>query len=225
MNGDAAEALTRARSRAAQSAGQSSPPPVAAPVRAAVPEQVVRLVPEPPPPPPRRDFVVEHESEARVADVVPAKAAPPSGEIETYDGTLDFNSVAHDAAKAEGLEVQEEVAIKPQELEVEGLAATQYESGRFAARADATPEPEPDMPTVDLPLIMPEDVAPRSPSPPQLPAGPTPLAPPELPAAVPPAAAGLWRGDGAADTAARARAEPAVTGTRAVAVLNRGPPR
>src|SRR5207237_9200208 len=61
MNGDAAEALTRARSRAAQSAGQSSPLPVAAPVRAAAPEQVVRLVPEPPPPP-RRDFVVEHES-------------------------------------------------------------------------------------------------------------------------------------------------------------------
>src|SRR5207237_1167682 len=49
MNGDAAEALTRARSRAVQSAGQSSPLPVAAPVRAAAPEQVVRLVPEPPP--------------------------------------------------------------------------------------------------------------------------------------------------------------------------------
>src|SRR5207247_966866 len=116
----------------------------------------------------------------------PLEVTPPTGDIETFDGTLDFNAVAHDAAKAEGLEVQEEVAIKPQELEVEGLAATQYESGRFAARADATPEPEPDMPTVDLPLIMPEDVAPRSPSPPQLPAWPTPLAPPELAAPVPP---------------------------------------
>src|SRR5205807_1832724 len=146
MNGEAAEALTRARGRAAQSAAPSTPAPAPAPTRAAAPEPVVRLVPDPaprhsfttkPPPPPaphpppaplRRDFVVEHESEARVADAVPTKSAPPPGEIETYDGTLDFNSVAHDAAKAEGLEVTEEVELKPQDLVVEGLAHTQYES-------------------------------------------------------------------------------------------------
>ena len=47
MNGDAAEALTRARSRAVHSTGHSTPSPAAAPARAAAPEQVVRLVPEP----------------------------------------------------------------------------------------------------------------------------------------------------------------------------------
>ncbi len=202
MNGDAAEALTRARSRAAQSAGQSSPPPVAAPVRAAVPEQVVRLVPEPPPPPPRRDFVVEHESEARVADVVPAKAAPPSGEIETYDGTLDFNSVAHDAAKAEGLEVQEEVELKPQDLVVEGLAHTQYESA--LAPPPGVPDPDDEQPTIDLPLIMPDDEP----------------APPVAGAA--PAAVTLSDDDGAADTAALSRAEPVVTETMAELYLRQG---
>src|SRR5439155_2681336 len=155
MNGDAAEALTRARGRAAHAAARPSSPPAAAPVLAGGPEPVVRLVPDPepahsstakpvphpppplpPPPPPapappRRDFVVEHESETRVADAVPRKSAPPPGEIETYDGTLDFNSVAHDAAKADGLEVAEEVELKPQDLVGEGLAHTQYESVPF----------------------------------------------------------------------------------------------
>ena len=202
MNGDAAEALTRARGRAAQSAAQSSPPPVAAPVRAVAPEQVVRLVPEPPPPPPRRDFVVEHESEARVADVVPAKAAPPSGEIETYDGTLDFDSVAHDAAKAEGLEVQEEVELKPQDVVVEGLAHTQYES--VLAPPPGVPEPEDEQPTIDLPLIMPDDVAARGLR------------------DVAPAAVRLSDDDGAADTAALSRAEPVVTETMAELYLRQG---
>jgi len=204
MNGDAAEALTRARGRAAQSAAQSSPPPVAAPVRAVAPEQVVRLVPEPPPPPPRRDFVVEHESEARVADAVPTKSAPPPGEIETYDGTLDFNSVAHDAAKAEGLEVTEEVELKPQDLVVEGLAHTQYESA-LAPPAGVSPS-EDELPTIDLPLIMPDDV--RQAAPPAAPA---------MPAAVV-----LSDDDGAADTAALSRAEPVVTETMAELYLRQG---
>src|SRR6266487_6099400 len=47
MNGDAAEALTRARSRAARFTGHSSPSPAAPPARAAAPQRVVRLVPEP----------------------------------------------------------------------------------------------------------------------------------------------------------------------------------
>jgi len=222
MNGDAAEALTRARSRAAQSAGPSSPLPVAAPVRAAAPEQVVRLVPEPPPPPPRRDFVVEHESEARVADVVPAKAAPPSGEIETYDGTLDFNSVAHDAAKAEGLEVQEEVELKPQDLVVEGLAHTQYESA--LAPPPGVPDPDDEQPTIDLPLIMPDD----EPAPPVAGAA-TPVAAAQRAPAAPagaaratPAAVTLSDDDGAADTAALSRAEPVVTETMAELYLRQG---
>ena len=224
MNGDAAEALARAKGKVAQAAPK--PIPSAAPIPSPPPAV---LVPERPAasgpttaPMPRPEFVVEHTSEEPVTPQL--EVTPPTGDIETFDGTLDFNAVAHDAAKAEGLEVQEEVAIKPQELEVEGLAATQYESGRFAARADATPEPEPDMPTVDLPLIMPEDVAPRSPSPPQLPAWPTPLAPPELPAAVPPAAVVLSDDDGAADTAALSRAEPVVTETMAELYLKQGHP-
>src|SRR5256884_7037954 len=47
MNGDAAEALTRARGRAAHAAARPSSP--AAPVRAGAPEPVVRLVPDPEP--------------------------------------------------------------------------------------------------------------------------------------------------------------------------------
>jgi tetratricopeptide (TPR) repeat protein len=213
MNGDAAEALTRARSRAAQSGATSTPPPppAGAPVRAAAPEPVARLVPDPappPPPPPRRDFVVEHESETRVAKDLPTKAAARAAEIETFDGTLDFNSVAHDAAKAEGLEVQEEVELKPQDLVVEGLARTQFESGQFAPPRGGA-EPEDELPTVDLPLIMPDDVASRGPG----------DAAPATPAAVT-----LSDDDGAADTAALSRAEPVVTETMAELYQRQGHP-
>src|SRR5205814_9383485 len=107
MNGDAAEALTRARGRAAHAAARPSSPPAAAPVRAGAPEPVVRLVldpepahastvkpvphpapPPPPPPPPapappRRDFVVGHGSETRVAGAGPRNAAPPPGALAT----------------------------------------------------------------------------------------------------------------------------------------------
>ncbi len=249
MNGDAAEALTRARGRAAHAAARPSSPAAAAPVRAGAPEPVVRLVPDPepahsstvkavphppppppPPPPPapappRRDFVVEHESETRVADAVPRKSAPPPGEIETYDGTLDFNSVAHDAAKADGLEVQEEVELKPQDLVVEGLAHTQYESVPFEPPPGVSEsESEAELPTIDLPLIMPDDVAAE-------PAGPAPAAQwaPAAPVgggAVPatPAAVTLSDDDGAADTAALSRVEPVVTETMAELYLRQGHP-
>src|SRR5205807_6436983 len=166
MNGEAAEGLTRARSKAAHSAAKSAPSLAEAPAHAAAPEPVVRLVPDPAPglsftakrPPPQRDFVVEHESERDVAEAVPAKAGAPAGDIETFDGTLDFDSVAHDAAKAEGLEVQEEVELKPQDLVVEGLAHTQYESGTFAPPPGVS-ESDDELSTIDLPLIMPDDVA------------------------------------------------------------------
>jgi tetratricopeptide (TPR) repeat protein len=235
MNGDAAEALTRTKGKAAQAAPKPIPP--------AEPPPAV-LVPERPvargttAPMPRPEFVVEHTAEEPVTPQLEVK--PQAGDIETFDGTLDFDAVAHDAAKAEGLEVQEEVALKPQELEVEGLAATQYESGTFAAPADATPEPEPDLPTVDLPLIMPEDVTPPRPpavaSPPSAvapfqPAWPTPLAPPPLSLPPPPlaeeaspAAVVLSDDDGAADTAALSRAEPVVTETMADLYLKQGHP-
>ena len=242
MNGDAAEALTRTKGKAAQ----AKPVPSAAPPPAPTPPPAV-LVPEPPAPSgptsapmPRPEFVVDHTSEEPLSPQL--EVTPPTGDIETFDGTLDFNAVSHDAAKAEGLEVQEEVAIQPQELEVEGLAETQYESGTFAAAADARAEPEPDLPTVDLPLIMPEDVAPprppavASPSSPAtraaLPEWPSPLAPPPAPprpppppaAALPPAAVVLSDDDGAADTAALSRAEPVVTETMADLYLKQGHP-
>jgi len=223
MNGDAAEALTRARGRAAQSAAASSPPAAAAPVRRAppAPEPVVQLVPQPAPPaPPRRDFVVEHESEATVADAVPVKSAPPQGEIETYDGTLDFNSVAHDAAKADGLEVQEEVELKAQDLVVEGLAHTQYESVPFEP-PPGVPESEAELPTIDLPLIMPDDVA--AAAPPVAAAQRAPAAPGGAAPATP-AAVTLSDDDGAADTAALSRAEPVVTETMAELYLRQGHP-
>ena len=221
MNGDAAEALTRARGRAAHAGAQSGHPPTAAPPRAAAPEQVARLVPEPgrgpaftppPPPQPRSDFVVEHLSETRVEDVLPAKAAPPhpAGDIESFDGTLDFNSVAHDAAKAEGLEVQEEVELKPQDLVVEGLAHTQFESAQFAP-PPGVPEPEDDQATMDLPLIMPDDEPAESVGPGAGGAAPA-----------TPAAVTLSDDDGAADTAALSRAEPVVTETMAELYLRQG---
>jgi len=236
MNGDAAEALTRAKGKAAQTAPKSAAPapgvpPMPVPPRAVlVPERsgasATRTAPMPKP-----EFVVEPEQPA--APQLEARA--PAGDIETFDGTLDFNAVAHDAAKADGLEVQEEVALKPQDLPVEGLAATQYESGTFAA-PDLPPEPQPEseLPVVDLPLIMPEDVTPsRSPQP----AWPAPLAPPPAPpspAAPPrfpppgapetPAAVVLSDDDGAADTAALSRAEPVLTETMADLYLKQGHP-
>src|SRR5437588_12415393 len=238
MNGEAAETLTRTRSRAAQAAARSTPPLGETPARAGPPEPVVRLVPDPAPgvsftakrpPPPRRDFVVEHESERGVAETIPAKAAAPAGDIETFDGTLDFDSVAHDAAKAEGLEVQEEVELEPQDLVVEGLAHTQYESGTFAPPPGVS-ESEDELSTIDLPLIMPDDVAGESVRPaPAAQRAPAVARPPDSHGpggAVPatPAAVTLSDDDGAADTAALSRAEPVVTQTLAELYLRQGHP-
>src|SRR2546427_117055 len=96
MNGDAAEALARAKGRAAQSTATATPDPVA------------RLVPEAARPPQRnRDLLIEHASEEPTSPRLDVKGTP--ADIETFDGTLDFNAVAHSAAKADGIEVQEEV--------------------------------------------------------------------------------------------------------------------
>ena len=203
MNGDAAEALARAKSKAAQSAPKQTPEPVARLVLEAAPHS---------PPQPQRDLVIEHASEEPTSPSLDVRGTP--ADIETFDGTLDFNAVAHSAAKADGIEVQEEVELKPQDLVVEGLAHTQYESGTFAAEP-AEPEYEP---TIDLPLIMPDDVtaaAPPSPAPP-FPAAPLP------PPTPPPAAVVLSDDDGAADTAALSRAEPVLTETMAELYLRQG---
>jgi len=226
MNGDAAEALTRAKGKAAQGGLKA---PATEPIARLVPEPAFtraaapstpRVPPPPPaprpaaPPPPRpqADVVVEHASEGAVAPDVSTQS-PASG-IETFDGTIDFDTAAHGAARAEGLEVQEEVELKPQELVVEGLARTQFESGQFAPPA-AGRESDDALPVVDLPLIMPDDVSAVTEAPP--PAPPPPLSAPPAPAAV-----ALADDDGAADTAALSRAEPVLTETMADLYLRQG---
>src|SRR5438309_2367101 len=219
MNGDAAEALARAKGRAAQSAAKPTSEPVA------------RLVPEAARPPQRnRDLVIEHAPEEPTSPRLDVKGTP--ADIETFDGTLDFNAVAHSAAKADGIEVQEEVELKPQDLVVEGLAHTQYETGFFGTPPNTTEQD--DGPKIDLPLIMPDDVLDAAPPPPpavsetappfaaaqRAPAAPGGAA--SAPPAPPPAAVALSDDDGAADTATLSRAEPVLTETMAELYLRQG---
>src|SRR5207244_4393796 len=128
-------------------------------------------------------------------------------DIETFDGTIDCNAVAHDAAKADGIEVQEEMELKPQDLVVEGLAHTQYEGGSFTRPVEE--ELEEGFAKIDLPLIMPDEApeavpapaplvsdvaraptpaaaAPIRPAPPPPPPPPAPPAPPPPPPPPPP---------------------------------------
>jgi len=235
MNGDAAEGLARAKAKAAKQA----------------PEPVVRLVPDmaahspPPPPPPTaqaaapsplQDLLIEHAAEEPTSPTLDVKGAP--ADIETFDGTLDFNAVAHSAAKADGIEVQEEVELKPQDLVVEGLAHSQYESGLFGTPPETGGGLE-DEPTIDLPLIMPDDVAEAAPpvvaeeapsalaeeAPPFAAAQRAPAASggaSTAPPTPPPAAVALSDDDGAADTAALSRVEPVLTETMAELYLRQG---
>jgi len=180
MNGDAAEHLARAKSRAAQADEPASP-------------------------------------------TLDVRGTP--ADIETFDGTVDFNAVAHSAAKADGIEVQEEVELKPQDLVVEGLAHTQFEAGFLGTPPDMAEQD--DEPKIDLPLIMPDDVAEAAAAAPafaeeelpppfaaaqRTPAPPTP----------PPAAVALSDDDGAADTAALSGVEPVLTETMAELYLRQG---
>jgi len=208
MNGDAAEALARAKGKAAASP-QAATKPMAKP-----------------------DFAVEHEEPAATT-----LSAAPSGEVENFENPISFNPNAHAAAKAEGLEVQEDVELNPQQIEqveIEGLARTQYEgSGMFKLDGpDLDPSrigPDLDeaLPQVDLPLIMPDDEmrAPRpqpQPPPPPAPPPPPPPPPPPAPAARVPAAVALSDDDGAADTATLSQAEPVLTETMAELYLKQG---
>src|SRR5256714_2538911 len=173
MNGDAAEALARAKGRATQLTATATPEPVA------------RLVPEAAlPPQPNHDMGIQHAPEEPTSPRLDGKGTP--ARHETFDGTLDFNAVAHSAAKADGIEVQEEVVLKPQDLVVEGLAHTQFESGIFAM----PPEAEEDEPKIDLPLIMPDDGLDAAPPPPPAPPVVAETAPPFAAAQRAPAAPG-----------------------------------
>ena len=155
-------------------------------------------------------------------------------EVENFENPISFNPNAHAAAKADGLEVQEDVELNSEQIEqveIEGLARTQYEgSGMFKldapdpAAAHGGPDLDEALPQVDLPLIMPDDeMRPPAPRPPQPPAPPPPPPPPPPPSAPPPpaptaripAAVALSDDDGAADTAALSQAEPVLTETMA----------
>jgi tetratricopeptide (TPR) repeat protein len=213
MNGDAAEALARAKTRAA----------TAKPI--AIAEAETKPLAKP-------DFEVEHETPEPVAPLEATKNRSP--DVETFEGGLDFNASAHAAAKADGLEVQEDVELNAQQIEqvdVIGLARTQYEgSGMFrldTPEGTDAPAPLPEliddgMPQVDLPLIMPDDMpAAEAPAPPRPPPPPQPPPPPPPVAAVP-AAVALSDDDGAADTATLSQAEPVLTETMAELYLKQG---
>lgn len=218
MNGDAAEALAVAKGKAAQAAKVTTPvAPVAPPVAAIVVPTVPAEVPEPP-------AIVLDPEPVQAADL-PFEAQHGSTDgIEVYDGTMDFSSVANSTAKADGIEIQEEIVLQAQEISVEGLSRSQYEaSGLFKLDADTDAQEE-DLATVDLPLIMPdaeEEVA-ADPAPAVAhTAGPGRRTsfPYEAP---PPAAVMLSDDDGAADTAALSRAEPVLTETMAELYLKQG---
>ncbi|OLC95084.1 MAG: hypothetical protein AUJ00_07155 [Gemmatimonadetes bacterium 13_1_40CM_3_70_6] len=220
MNGDAAEALARAKSKAAALAAK---PTVA--MAATAPEPaLVDLEPTSMAEAPRKamgkpQFEVERASSAQVTPLAAARQAP--SDLEVFDGAVNLNPGAHAAAKAEGLEVEEDVELKAQPAPLEGLARTQYEgSGMFTVDESA----EEEIPQVDLPLIMPEDVElPLRPKPPP-PPPPPPVAqtPPPRAAPPPPAAVALADDEGAADVAALSRVEPVVTETMAELYLKQG---
>ena len=220
MNGDAAEALARAKSKAAALAAK---PTVA--MAATAPEPaLVDLEPTSMAEAPRKamgkpQFEVERASSAQVTPLAAARQAP--SDLEVFDGAVNLNPGAHAAAKAEGLEVEEDVELKAQPAPLEGLARTQYEgSGMFTVDESA----EEEIPQVDLPLIMPEDVElplrPKPPPPPPPP--PVAQAPPPRAAPPPPAAVALADDEGAADVAALSRVEPVVTETMAELYLKQG---
>ncbi len=220
MNGDAAEALARAKRKA----GTSATTPMTKP-----------------------DFAVEHEEPEPVELGKSSRPSTAAPEVENFENPISFNPNAHAAAKAEGLEVQEDVELNPQQIEqveIEGLARTQYEgSGMFKldarepADAPAGSAPPLDLddalPQVDLPLIMPDDEirapAPQPPPAPVPPPRPPPAAarvpqppPPPSPPPPPPAAVALSDDDGAADTATLSQAEPVLTETMAELYLKQG---
>ena len=215
MNGDAAEALARMKTKAA-----------------AQPTRTVEGLQEEANP-----LGLERASGETTIPLDAAGAAP--SDLEKFDGVqLNANN---DVAKADGLELQEEVELTSAMSDtppLEGLARTQYE-GSGAFKVDLPPPPPPaaplpepelldeDMPTVDLPLIMPDDVSAPAPR-----RGPPPRpAPPPEPARVSvplplldlePTRPRAPDDDGAADAGALSQVEPVLTETMAELYLKQG---
>ena len=173
------------------------------------------------------DRLIEAEPELPGQGAV-AEATNSLG-LESFEG-VDFGGVP--AAPVEGMLADEPPAPGSEEVsevEVEGLARTQYEgSGMFRLdqpllESTATPHFDADGPSVELPLIMPEDVTPAAAEPP--PAEPSAAEVPYAPrrttgqrALVTETAEDV----GAVDAAALSQAEPVLTETMAELYLQQG---
>jgi tetratricopeptide (TPR) repeat protein len=197
MNGEAAEALSLARGQMAAPpvpdavaleraesvsfAGSAPPVPdaIAVPVTELPAASPAAAVPAPPP-----LAVTEAPTEALAQPdfslSAPMPPPPPpaagDGELESYDGTIDFSGVEQDATPIIGMTIEEpQVDVSPQDVApAEGLARTHYEgSGMFKLGAAQAAEPA----VSGLPLILPEESAPaaRPPEPPALPLRPIPV--------------------------------------------------
>lgn len=174
----------------------------------------------------RPEFEVERTSEPPP----PSMTERLPGELETYDGSVDFNAVAPDSLATDGIELEEpavpEVEIEP--IEIEGLARTQYEGSGMFKLDQGQPEGAPEAlaerttsPMTDLPLILPEDVS--SPAVRTYDGGAHREAAAPAPAAsYAPPPMQLPDDDGAADTATLSQAEPVVTETMAELYLQQG---
>ncbi len=182
----------------------------------------------------RPEFEVERTSEPPP----PSVTERPPGELETYDGTVDFSAVASDALATDGIQLEEPAApeVEIELIAIEGLARTQYEgSGLFKLdrgepESPGEPEDAPEAlaeretgPMTDLPLILPEDVT--SPALRAYDGGahaePETAAPAPAASYAPPPMQ-LPDDDGAADTATLSQAEPVVTETMAELYLQQG---
>ena len=182
----------------------------------------------------RPEFEVERTSEPPPPSVT--ERLP--GELETYDGSVDFHAVASDAVVTDGIQLEEPAApeVEIERIEIEGLARTQYEGSGLFKMDQGEPEPpgEPvdasealverrTSPMADLPLILPEDV-----TAPALRAydggehAEREMAAPAPAASYAPPPMQLPDDDGAADTATLSQAEPVVTETMAELYLQQG---
>jgi len=244
MNGDAAEALTRLKGKAAQAASAAAPVAQLVPPPAGeTPEPGVigleptsvggddfptvrpSLINAPTMPMAQPEFEVERASGSHVTPELGAVGSG-GGDLETFDGTMDLKGTAAEAAQADGIELASETSLSPENVQVEGLARTHYEGSGMFTVSDAPPEAEPtapadesdDGPSVDLPLIMPDDIS-SEPAPHRAPPRAEPPPPPRISI---PAAVALSDDDGAADTAALSRAEPVLTETMAELYLQQG---
>ena len=180
----------------------------------------------------RPEFEVERTSEPPP----PSVTEPPPGELETYDGSVDFNAVAPDALATDGIELEEPAApeVEIERIEIEGLARTQYEGSGMFKLDQSEPQPlgEPEVapealaeratsPMTDLPLILPDDVpAPAARAYDRGAHRETAAPAPAASYAPPPME--LPDDDGAADTATLSQAEPVLTETMAELYLQQG---